>query len=184
MIIQKARLVPMDKFIKVDRNDNHKYLNKLNGDDWLLLAAGNKIDGFNAMIFAWVGWSNIWQKDCTFFFIRPSRYTHGFLQRNEYFSFSYFDEKYKKALSLIGSKSGSRGDKITESGLHTVWVDNVPAFIESNLIIRCRKFFWIDFTPENIPSDIMERYYPKKNDYHRFYAGEIIDLFVPGIFDS
>jgi hypothetical protein len=42
----------------------------------------------------------------------------------------------------------------------------------------------MDLTPENIPPDIMDRYYPEKNDYHRFYAGEILDLFVPGVFDS
>ena len=160
--------IPPDQFIvnNVDLWDNQ----------WLLLTAGDfEQKSFNAMTVGWGSLGVMWKKPFAQVVVRPTRYTYEFMERFDSFTLCAFPEKYRRALNLLGTKSGRDGDKIAESGLHTVAATKVaaPAYEEAELIIECRKIYWDDFKPEHFLDYTIENNYPLK-DYHRVYFGEIL----------
>lgn len=48
-------------------------------------------------------------------YVRPCRYTKRFLDNEEYFSVTAFDENYRKVLGYIGTHSGRDIDKIAST---------------------------------------------------------------------
>ena len=82
---------------------------------WALLTAGNK-DKFNTMTVSWGGLGTIWGKSVATVYVRTSRYTHEFMDDNEYFTVSFYPEEYRNVLSVMGSKSGRDIDKFALSG--------------------------------------------------------------------
>lgn len=85
-------------------------------DEWALITAGDQ-KKWNTMTVSWGGIGELWGKDVAMIFIRPQRYTYEFIEREDYFTMSFFEKEYKKALSLCGSKSGRDIDKAKEAGL-------------------------------------------------------------------
>ena len=74
-------------------------------DKWCLITAGNE-ESYNTMTASWGALGELWNKDVCFAFIRPQRYTKEFVEREEYFTLSFFGEEYKKALTFCGRNSG------------------------------------------------------------------------------
>ena len=72
---------------------------KMISDDWALLTAGT-LDKFNTMTISWGGVGELWGKDVAFVFVRPQRYTYGFMEENDYFTLSFFGGDYKKELGI------------------------------------------------------------------------------------
>lgn len=143
-------------------------------DDWFLLAAGDFASGqFNAMTIAWGSIGNMWGKPFAQVVVRPTRYTFGFMEKFDTFTITAFPAEYRAALSLMGSKSGRDGDKISEAGLTPVAAQVVaaPAFAEAELVIECRKVYYDDFEPAHFLADYIAPHY--NQDYHRAYFGEI-----------
>ena len=89
---------------------------KMIGDDWMLLTAGG-IDNFNTMTASWGAIGELWFKPVGMIFIRPTRHTYQFVEREEMLTLSFFKPKYQHVLNMLGSKSGRDGDKVAESGL-------------------------------------------------------------------
>ena len=142
---------------------------------WLLLASGDFAAGrFNAMTVAWGSVGVMWDKPFVQVVVRPVRYTYEFMERYATFTLCAFPEAYRKALNLLGTKSGRDGDKIAEAGLTPIAATQVaaPAFAEASLILECRKMYWDDLDPAHFLAPEIERNYPQK-DYHRVYFGEI-----------
>ena len=79
--------------------------------NWAMLTAGNK-DSFNTMTVSWGGMGTIWSKSIAIVYVRISRYTHEFMDREEYFTVSLFHEKYRKILRTLESESGRDMDKM------------------------------------------------------------------------
>ncbi len=52
---------------------------------WALLTAG-KEGAFNMMVISWGGLGTIWNKPVATVYVRTNRYTHEFMDNNEYFS--------------------------------------------------------------------------------------------------
>ncbi len=127
------------------------------------------------MTVAWGSFGVMWNKPFVQVVVRPTRYTFEFMNNFDTFTLTAFPEKYRKALSLLGTKSGRDGDKISEAGLTPIAAKKVaaPAFAEADLIIECKKIYWQDFDPAHFLDAKIEKNYPKK-DYHRVYFGEII----------
>lgn len=147
-------------------------------NQWLLLTAGDFAEGhFNSMTVAWGSLGVMWNKPFVQVVVRPVRYTYQFLERYETFTLCAFPEAYRKALSLLGTKSGRDGDKIAEAGLTPIASTRVaaPAFAEADLIIECRKVYWDDLAPAHFLAPEIEQNYPQK-DYHRIYFGEIMAI--------
>ncbi len=144
----------------------------------LLLTSGDFKKGhFNAMAVGWGSFGTMWSKPFAQVVVRPGRYTYGFMEQYESFTLCALPKKHKKALALLGSRSGRDGDKIAEAGLTPVAASQIaaPAFDEAELVVECRKMYWDDLKPEQFLDPAIEKKYPR-GDYHRIYFGEIISI--------
>ena len=146
--------------------------------EWMLITAGNK-QSYNTMTASWGGVGVLWNKNVSFIFIRPQRYTFEFLENNEYYSLSFFDEKYKPALSKCGQVSGRDIDKIKETGLNPIFDDNSVYFKEAKKVLICKKIYSQFITPDCFIDESLQKNY-EKNDYHKMYIGEIVKYIEEG----
>lgn len=171
----------MDKignnFIKTGLISFHENIFKMIGDDWMLITAG-KHDHFNMMTASWGTMGILWNKPIAICFIRPQRYTYQFAGKYDYFTLSFFEEKYRKILQICGSRSGRDTDKVEAAGLNPLETElgNI-CYAQSRLFIECRKLYFGDLKKENfVLPDIASHNYPT-GDYHRFYIGEIVNYY-------
>ena len=147
------------------------------GKEWMLITAGNE-EKCNTMTASWGGVGVMWGKNAVTAYIRPQRYTKEFVDREEAFSISFYNEKYRKALNLCGTVSGKDTDKISQAGLTPYFVDGVPAFAEADMIMVCKKMYHDEIKPEKfIEAEIDDRWYPQR-DYHTMYIAEILKVLV------
>ena len=145
------------------------------GDKWMLITAG-KEDACNTMTASWGGLGVIWGVPAATCYIRPQRYTKEFVDREEYFTLTFFGEEWRKALALCGSKSGRDIDKVKECGFTVKTAAcGAPYFEEAELVLVCRKRFAQDMDPACIADEVKEKWYPEK-DYHAMYIGEIVEV--------
>ena len=144
------------------------------GRDAMLITAGTP-DRFNTMTASWGGWGHLWNRDVTFCFVRPQRYTFGFMEQAEYYTLCFFDKEHQAALDYCGSHSGRDVDKIAATGLTPVTdATNAVYFAEARLALVCRKLYAQDLTVDSfIDRGIVDEAYPKA-DFHRMYVGEIV----------
>ncbi len=162
---------------EIDINDLK--LNPFNkiGKEWMLITASDG-EKTNTMTASWGGFGFLWNKNIAFIVLRPQRYTKEFVDKTNEFSLSFFDESYKKTLSYLGSVSGKNEDKISKSGLHLSFINNIPSFEEASMIINCKNLYKQNLLSECfIDTNIDEKNYPNK-DYHTLYFAEIKNIFV------
>jgi len=145
-------------FKKISPDEIQGNIIKMISSDWMLITAGGE-KKFNGMTAAWGGIGN-WSKPVAFILVRNDRHTYKFLEQEEYFTLSFFDEKYRPALKLFGTKSGRDIDKAKEAGLTGISTTPGIAYAEAKLIIVCKKGFSTMTT--------------QKDPGHKLYFGEII----------
>lgn len=146
---------------------------KLIGSDWMLITAGS-IESFNTMTASWGGLGVLWDKNVCYCFIRPQRYTYEFMEKADFFTLSFFEEKYRDMLDFCGSHSGRDTDKVKETGITPVDGKlSTVYFSEARLVFTCRKIYFQDLVPDHFLDQSIQKNYPKK-DYHRMYIGEIV----------
>lgn len=150
--------------------------------DWMLISAGTKADEFNTMTASWGHLGSIWGhgggKPTAVVFIRPTRYTKKFVDENEYFSLSFFDEEYRKDLSYLGTVSGRDEDKVSKTKLSPVFNEKAVYFSEANLVLVCRKLYKQELKEECfIDKKVMDDSYPLR-DFHTMYIGEIEEVYI------
>ena len=148
-------------------------------NDWMLITSGGE-ESFNTMTASWGGLGVVWSRPVAFMTVRNTRYTYEFLQRNDYYTLSFFDEDYKGALELLGSKSGRDGDKVAESGLTPMTTPvGAVSFEEARMIIECKKLYEEALDPKSIFDDaIAESYIKTDGERHILFIGEIVDVWV------
>ena len=141
---------------------------------WALLTAGDK-DKFNTMTISWGGLGTLWNKPVASVYVRTSRYTHEFMDNNEYFTVSFFPEDCKKVLGVLGSKSGRDMDKMNESGLTAKLFDKSVTFEEAEVTLVCKKLMKQPLDPANMADDIAKQFYDAEAQ-HDMYIGEVVDI--------
>jgi len=99
------------------------------------------------------------------------------MEKFDTFTLSALPERYRKALELIGTKSGRDMNKLSATGLTPIpsSVVSAPGLDEADLIIECRKSYWQDMDPNHFLISSIANQYPKQ-DYHRIYYGEILSI--------
>ena len=142
--------------------------------EWALLTCGEK-EKFNTMTISWGGLGTLWHKPVVTVYVRPTRYTYEFMENNQYFTISFYNDEYKKDLGVLGSKSGRDIDKISLTKLTPEILDNAISFQEAKLTIVCKKIYFQDLDIKNIPQDEINKFY-KTESVHRMYIGEVIDI--------
>lgn len=147
---------------------------KLIADDWGLVCAG-KIDHCNGMTVSWGAIGELWGKDVVFAFIRPQRYTKEFIDNEDYFTLSFFDEEYKDALRICGTKSGRDCDKL-ELAKFTMTTDGDTVYPnEAKLVVKCKKLAVQKMDSVGFIDKSIEKNY-SDGDYHFVYVGEIVKI--------
>lgn len=148
------------------------------GKDWLLITAGDDAK-YNTMTASWGGVGVLWNKNVATIYIRPQRYTKEFVDQNDTFSLTFFDETHREALAFCGKYSGRDYDKAKETGLTPSFDYAAPTFREGNLVLICKKIYAQELTPACFLDDSISKNYPNK-DYHTMYIGEILEAYVKG----
>ena len=110
-------------------------------------------------------------------YIRSSRHTINYLEKEDYFTISFYGKEYRKALGICGSKSGKDTNKLEMIGFSPLY-DKAPYFEEANIVLVCRKVAKTDFKNSVIyDEDIIQNNY-KDDDFHIMYNGIIEKVLI------
>ncbi len=163
------------EFLSVDPKSLNENVFTLIGKEWTLITAGT-LEAYNTMTASWGGLGILWNKNVCTIYVRTHRYTREFLEKNNTFTLSFFDDSWRSALNLCGSKSGRDVDKAAETGLIPVEGQHGAVYFEqARLVLECRKLYYQDLEPEHFLDPEIHKMYPLK-DYHRVYIGEILSV--------
>ena len=145
-----------------------------NMDDGMLLSAGVK-DSMNTMAIGWGGLGKLWKRPTLTIYVSGSRYTHEFMEANDYFTVCRFDSTYHDKVLYMGQHSGRDTDKVKGSGLTLKFTDlGHPYYDEANLVIECRLLYKDQIDAAQAPEDIAPMYKDAKP--HTMYVGEIVNV--------
>jgi len=142
--------------------------------EWALVTAGTT-DNYNTMTISWGGLGTIWNKPVATVYVKPIRYTHSFLDSNEYFTVSFYDEKYRKDLGVLGTLSGRDGDKVAKTALNPVTVGESISFKEAKITLLCKKIYRQDLITDTMPQEAIDKYYIDEAP-HTMFIGEVVDI--------
>jgi len=138
-----------------------------------LVTAGD-ISDYNTMTIGWGALGTIWGKSACTVYVRLSRYTLEFIDKNEYFTVSFFDG-CKKDLGYLGSHSGRDGDKVAQTALTPMEVPHGVSFKEAKKTLVVRKLYRQEMDLSAIPADDVGRYYSgaDEGNVHVMFIGEV-----------
>lgn len=162
-------------FEKINAKEIEGNAFKMIDDDWFLITGGDS-SGFNTMTARWGTFGTLWGKSITECYLRPQRYTLEFMEKCDYYTLSFYDEKYRPQLAVCGAKSGREIDKVRATGFTPAFADcGAVYFEEASLVIVCKKIYVTDLNPENMSQAFIDKWYPE-HDFHRIYMGEVIEV--------
>lgn len=144
------------------------------GSKWALVTAGT-VQDHNSMTISWGGVGCLWGKPIATVYIRPNRHTYGYFEQNEMFTISFYPEDRKKALGIMGSRSGRDCDKDKEAGLTAVPCGDTVTYAEARRTLLCRKLFAQDMNVENFTPEVVRKFYGTE-PAHKMYIGEIVEI--------
>lgn len=142
--------------------------------EWALLTAGS-LNDHNAMTISWGGMGTLWHKPVVTVYVKPIRRTYDYMEKNDYFTVSFYPERRRKALMLMGSKSGRDCDKDKEAGLTAESAGESVTYKEAEITLLCRKIYFNDLDTDNMPADVVRANYTAEAP-HRMYIGEVIGI--------
>lgn len=149
---------------------------RLFNTDWMALAAGVEGD-MNAMTISSGSFGSHWKRPIITVYVSPDRYTHSFMERNDYFTVTAFPEEFRDKLSYLGSHSGRDGDKIKDAGLTVAFTDlGNPTFPQGRLVIECKKIYGAQLDSARYGSEIKDVY--GNLGVHYQYVGEIVNVWI------
>ena len=142
--------------------------------EWAILAAGTPED-HNAMTVSWGGMGTMWGKPVVTVYVRHSHHTFDYIEKNDCFTLGFYPVEFKKALGVMGSKSGRDCDKDKEAGLTPVKAGDSVTYEQAQVTLLCRKLYCDDIKMEDMSEEIAKEFYPT-GDIHRFYIAEVLDI--------
>ena len=162
-------------FTKIDPWDIDGNVFRRIGEQWMLVTAGDKT-ACNTMTASWGGLGVFWREPAATIYVRPQRYTKEFIDRQKYFSLTFFGEEYRDALNLCGAKSGRDVDKVKECGFTVEYGQgDTPYFAQAELVLICEKLYVGELQPEGfLDRAEAEKWYPRQ-DWHHVYIGKIVE---------
>lgn len=143
-------------------------------DVWALLTAGDK-DSYNTMTISWGSLGTLWNKPIATVYVKPVRYTHQFLDKNDYFTISFYSEEYRNALTLLGTKSGRDCDKVKEAGLTADFLEKSVTFKEAKTTLLCKTIYRQDLDVSNMPENVVKTFYTTEAA-HTMFIGEVVEI--------
>jgi flavin reductase (DIM6/NTAB) family NADH-FMN oxidoreductase RutF len=151
---------------------------KLFADDWMVVTAG-AADDFNLMTISWGALGNLWGYPTATIYVRSSRNTFTYMNREKYFTLCAFDEIYRDKLQVIGTQSGRDIDKVAATGLTPRFTELGNVYYnEARLVVECEKVYFSDFNPINFLDPKVVKIYEGENSLHRVFVGKILNVWV------
>ena len=149
------------------------------GREWMLVTAGTP-ENFNMMTASWGGAGYLWNKPVATIFVRPERYTYGFIEETGRFSLSFLGEEHKAVHKVTGSKSGRDTDKVAEAGLHPLFIETGGIFYEeTRLGLECKVLYADRIEASNfLDPALAQQWYGAKGGFHKMYVAEITAAYV------
>lgn len=165
---------------KIEVSELHDNVFATIGKEWMLIAAGTP-DKFNMMTASWgcLGW--LWNKPVAVMFVRPERYTHEFVEREDCVNLVFLggSPEARKAYAFCGSHSGRDCNKAAECGLTPVPTESGCAtFAEARLTLECRKMYKTQIRPEEMIDPQIAQWYGQKGGLHDVYVMEITNAYA------
>lgn len=165
------------KNINVDYVKN--VFNEFN-NNWALITAGGK-NGFNPMTVSWGTVGILWNKPVVILFVRPTRKTWEYIDKNPKLTLSFFNGKYKENLTLAGRMSGhDYADKYSEIGLTPIYDVDADIYYahEATDVFKLTKLYVGDINEDSIiDKSIIEANY-KDSNYHKVIICKIDQYLV------
>lgn len=144
-------------------------------DEWMLISAGNE-DGYNMMTASWGFVGEMWGNDTVIAAVRPQRYTMEFIDKNDYFTLSFYGNQ-KDIHKVCGSLSGRDVNKTEMTGLTPVFADNTVYFDEARLVLVCKKQYVAPLTESGfLDKEILDKWY--NGDLHNMIFGKIEKVLI------
>lgn len=150
------------------------------GRQWMLITAGTP-ERFNTMTASWGGLGFLWNRPVAFVFVRPNRYTNGFIGQQSSFTLSFMPEKYRKDLVFCGRHSGKDVDKMAETSLSPMTTETgLVAMQDADLVLELRKMACAPMRQSDFLdwSEVSPAYYEEGNPLHLVYVCEITGAWV------
>lgn len=127
-----------------------------------------------------VTFGKLWGKEVLFVFVRESSYTKELLDKSDFFSVTFFEDKYKTSVKYLKSVSGRVEDKIEKVGMHVNKRIDIPYIDEGNLVFLCDKLASIPLNDDTrddayIATRIKNKIYSEKEP-HYLIIGEILEV--------
>ena len=161
-------------FKEITARELKENLIKKISEEWMLITAGSK-EKYNMMTASWGFAGEMWGNDSVIAMVRPQRYTMDFIEKEDYFTLSFYGEN-KDIHKVCGSKSGRDVDKTAETGLTPVFSDNTVYFKEARLVLLCKKQYVDRLKEECFTDEEPLRWYNK--DYHNIIIGKIEKVLI------
>ena len=148
------------------------------GKTWALVTARKKDGTFNTCTIAWGSIGVLWSKEVVTVYVKPIRHTDSFLFEDDYFTVTFFEEDHKSDLVLCGTKSGRDIDKIKESNLKVIELENGITYKDFKRVYVCKKIYQSSFVKEGFINnqESLDKYY-KDEPFHNMYVGEIVAVY-------
>lgn len=145
-------------------------------EEWALITAGNN-ENYNMMTASWGFAGEMWGEDSIAVVVRPQRYTMEFIDKNDYFTVSFYGDR-KDVHKICGSKSGRDINKTTETGLTPLSNNKYVYFKEARMVLVIKKQFVQLLSPDGfIDKSIIDKWYPE-NDFHYMIIGKIEKVLI------
>lgn len=146
--------------------------------DGLLLVSSGK-DGPNVMTIGWGSMGSIWGRPMFLVMVRPSRFTHGCLERNGDFTVNVPPASLSEVVAYCGMVSGRDRDKFKEKHLTPVRSKRVrsPIIRECVVHYECQTVHKNMVVPDALTGEIRSASYPA-GDFHDIYFGEILAVYA------
>ena len=163
-------------FKTVDPRSIKDNLIKTLAEEWALITAGNG-ENYNMMTASWGFFGEMWGEDSLMVVVRPQRYTMEFIEKNDYFTVSFYGDN-KAIHKVCGSKSGRDVNKTKETGLTPVTNEKYVYFKEARMVLVVKKQFVQQMKEDAfIDKAVIDKWYPEK-DYHNMIVGKIEKVLI------
>ena len=140
-------------------------------------------DKFNSMVIGWGHPGIIWGMETFCVYVRQSRYTKAQLDKTKEFTLSVpFEGKIDpEIVRVCGTMSGRDIDKADYVTLVEPQTNHTSGIKEYPLTIECEIIYQQDQVLEQLPENVINRYYSDEEDFgnfHTMYLGKIVDAYL------
>lgn len=162
-------------FKEINAKEIKDNLIEMIADEYMLITAGTS-EKYNMMTASWGFMGEMWGSDSCMAVVRPQRYTMEFIEKNDYFTLSFYGDN-KEIHKICGGRSGRDCDKTALTGLTPKFQDGTVYFDEARVVIICKKQY-VQKMDEACFIDKEPLKWYKDGDYHYMIIGKIEKVLV------